>query len=197
MLFDWTAACADDDPVLVVPWEDPTTGLHFIDLRQDLDALDSIPEAEAHPALLGSLRALNGARSALFTAKCDIWAATPDDLANLQDELALEPALAAAGQLSYLDLLCRDRALFASFHQQQHLLNRLERRLALLDHPHALAEAVVRPAFLDLATPQEGFALTLYVKAVGPDPDAAGQHWAAALAAVTATLRKPDLFPQT
>ena len=99
--------------------------------------------------------------------------------------------------MSYIDVLSRDRALFASFHQQQHLLNRLERRLAALDQPMALAEAVVRPAVLDLTQPQEGFALSLYVKAVGPDAEAAGANWSAALAGLTAVLRRPDLFPQT
>ena len=81
MLFDWSAACAPDDPLLVVPWSDPASGLGFIDLREDPDALDEIPEAEQHPALLASLRALNGTRSAVFTAKCDVWAANPDELA--------------------------------------------------------------------------------------------------------------------
>lgn len=197
MLFDWSAACSPDDPLLVIPWDDPDSGLHFVDLRADPDALDDIPEAEQHPALLASLRALNGTRSAVFTAKCDVWPADQDELAALEAELALEPALAAAGQVSYIDVVSRDRALFTSFHQQQHLLNRLERRLAPLDHPLALAEAVVRPAFLDLGQPQEGFALSLYVKAAGPDAQAAVGHWAAALASLTATLRKPDLFPQT
>ena len=197
MLFDWSAACTPDDPLLVVPWSDPKSGLGFIDLRDDPDALDDIPEAEQHPALLASLRALNGTRSALFTAKCDVWTAEPDELAALEAELALDPALAAAGLISYIDLLSRDRALFASFHQQQHLLNRLQRRLAPLDHPFALAEAVVRPAFLDLTQPQEGFSLSLYVKAAGPDAQTADRNWSAALAGVTAILRKPDLFPQT
>ncbi len=197
MLFDWSAACAADDPVLVVPWHDATSGLRFIDLRDDPDALDSIVEAEAHPALLQSLRALNGPRSPLFTAKCDVWSADEEELAALRLELQIEPEAAIAGQVSYLDLLCRDRALFASFHQQQHLLGRMERRLAQLDQPFALAEAVVRPALLDLTTPQEGFCLSLYLKAVGVDAPAADQQWSSALLAVTSVLRSRELFPQT
>ncbi len=99
--------------------------------------------------------------------------------------------------ISYLDLLCRDRALFTSFHQQGHLLSRLERRLAPLDQPFASAECVIRPAFLDLTPPQEGFSLSLYLKAVGASMAEAHLHWSAALDAVTAILRTKDLFPQT
>ena len=197
MLFDWSAACSADDPVLVVPWHDAASGLHFVNLREDPDALDSIAEAEQFPALLQSLRALNGARSPLFTAKCDVWTADAEELAVIALELQVEPESAVAGQVSYFDLLCRDRALFTSFHQQQHLLGRMERRLAALDQPLALAEAVVRPALLDFTAPQEGFCVSLYLKAVGPDAAAAGETWANALAAVTTVLRSRELFPQT
>ena len=197
MLFDWSAECSADDPVLVVPWEDPSSTLRFIDLREDPYAIDSIPEAEAYPALQHALRSLNAARSPLFTAKCDVWNASVEECDNLQLHLGLDPAETTAGLVSYLDLLCRDRALFTSVHQQSHLLGRLERRLAPLDHPFAAAECIVRPALLDLTSPQEGFSISLYLKAVGPDPAAAAAHWSAALEAVTATLRARDLFPQT
>lgn len=67
MLFDWSAECAADDPVLVVPWSsDPSDSpgiAPFIDLRQDPYAAEEIPEAEAHPPLLQALRALNAPRS--------------------------------------------------------------------------------------------------------------------------------------
>lgn len=197
MLFDWSAECSADDPALVVPWEDPATNLRFIDLRKDPYAIDSIPEAEAFPALQHALRSLNSARSPLFTAKCDVWQADPAECEHLRLHLALEPAETAAALLSYLDLLCRDRALFTSFHQQGHLLGRLERRLAPLDHPFAAVECIIRPAFLDLTTPQEGFSISLYLKAVGASAAEAHLHWSAALDAVTATLRTKDLFPQT
>lgn len=197
MLFDWSAACSADDPVVVVPWDDAASGLHFIDLREDPDALDSIAEAERFPALLQSLRALNGSRSPLFTAKCDVWSADADELAEIRLELQAEPELVAAGQVSYIDLLCRDRALFSSFHQHQHLLGRMERRLAALDQPLALVQAVVRPALIDFTAPQEGFCVSLYIKAAGPDAAAADQAWSSGLAAVTTVLRSRELFPQT
>ena len=197
MLFDWSAECSADDPVLVIPWEDPSGASRFIDLREDPYAIDGIPEAEAHPALQHSLRSLNSPRSPLFTAKCDVWQASLEELDHLRLHLLLEPEESAAALISYLDLLCRDRALFTSFHQQEHLLGRLERRLAPLDQPFAAAECVIRPAFLDLTPPQEGFSLSLYLKAAGATPAEAHAHWSSALDAVTATLRTRDLFPQT
>jgi hypothetical protein len=46
---------------------------------------------------------------------------------------------------------------------------------------------------LDLTGPQEGFALSLYIKALGHDAQSAEENWAAALDAVVALLRNKDL----
>ena len=54
-------------------------------------------------------------------------------------------------------------------------------------------DCVIRPALVDLAGPQEGFAVSLYVKAIGHDPHAAEQNWASALDAIVALLRSKDL----
>lgn len=224
MLFDWSAECAADDPVLVVPWStesapsnlanSPASGpqnpsasaipqhLHlssrFIDLREDAYAAEEIPEADLHPPLLHALRALNASRSPLFTAKCDAWIIdAPEVLADLRLNLDLTPDDTRTGFASYIDLLWRDRTIFASFHQYEHLAHRLARRAAPLDHPFALLDCVIRPAFLDLTGPQEGFALTLYVKAVGPDQHASLENWGAALESAVALLRSKDLTPNT
>lgn len=199
MILEWSAECAADDPILVVPWSDETGDLRFIDLRDDPYEVDLIPEAEQHPPLLHALRALNGPRSPVFTAKCDAWPLTDSDdaeeLRNLRLTLDLEPELARAGFTSYIDLLWRDRTTFASFHQQEHLLHRLERRAGALEHPQALLEAVIRPALVDLAGPQEGFAISLYVKAVAEDEGAAREHWGAALEDIVALVRSKELTP--
>ena len=219
MLFSWSAECAEDDPVLVVPWSSPAPsssepsspadpsapdpsspagGSHFVDLREDPFAAEDLLEAELHPPLLQALRALNAARSLLFTAKCDAWTIDlPEELDLLRLELDLTPEDARAGFASYIDLLWRDRAIFASVHQHEHLLHRLDRRITSLDHPFALVECVLRPALLDLVGPQQGFALTLYVKAVGFDHHAALAHWSSALAGAVAVLRSRDLTPNT
>ncbi len=184
---------------------DPTGHAHaprFIDLREHPYDLHQIPEAEANPPLLQALRALNAPRSPVFTAKCDAWRLTPGTDVDELDELRisldldlhrdLEPDAATHGFVSYIDLLWRDRAIFTSFHQHELLLDRLGRRVAPLDHPQAMLSCVIRPAFLDLAGPQQGFSLSLYVKSAGPDPETAWQSWAEALGAVVPLLRSKD-----
>ncbi len=193
MLSEWSVECAAEDPVLVVPWSDPDSSAHFVDLRENPYDLDHLPEAEQNPPLMQALRSLNAARSPVFTAKCDAWRLDADDLETLRIELDLTPDEAPAGFASYIDLLCRERSLFASFHQQEQLLSRITRRASALDHPNALLDCVIRPALIDLTGPQEGFAISLYVKALGPDADTAWAIWAAALESVVTLLRSKDL----
>ncbi len=198
MLFDWSAECGADDPVLVVPWFDPANRARFIDLREDPDAIDDIAEAEAHPPLLQALRALNALRSPIFTAKCDAWAiADAIELDALRMELDLAAIDGADGFASYIDVLWRDRNLFASFHQHEHLLHRIGRRVAPIHEPFAMLECIIRPALLDLAGPQEGFALSVYVKALGPDLPFAVSNWSAALQSAVGIFRAKDLIPNT
>ena len=197
MLAEWSAECAAEDPVLVVPWSDPQSVAHFVDLREHPYDLDRIPEAEQNPPLMQALRSLNASRSAVFTAKCDAWRMEGDELEdlrhNLDPTLYADPADTPAGFSSYIDLLCRDRGLFVSFPQQEQILARLIRRAAALDHPLAALDCVLRPALIDLTGPQEGFAISVYVKALGPDPHTAWQVWAAALEGVVTLLRSRDL----
>jgi hypothetical protein len=210
MLADWSVECAPDDPVLVVPWSSESSEApdnphsipsHFIDLRENPYDLDHLPEAEQFPPLMHALRALNAARSPVFTAKCDAWPLEEEELEQLRINLDVDLPFAPtrepdtlSGFASYIDLLFRERSLFASFHRNEQLLHRLARRAAPLDHPHAMLDCVIRPALVDLTGPQEGFAITFYIKALGPDPQAASAHWAAALDAVVALLRSKDLM---
>jgi hypothetical protein len=197
MLSDWSVECGADDPVLVVPWthdtEDPTTGASFVDLRENPYDLDHLPEAEQHPALMHALRALNAGRSPVFTAKCDAWTASDEELARLQFDLDQPAAEQPCGFASYIDLLWRERSIFVSFHQQEQLLHRLARHSEPLDYPLAALECILRPALVDLAGPQEGFAVTVYVRALGADAASAYLHWEAALEAVAGLIRSKDL----
>ncbi len=102
--------------------------------------------------------------------------------------------LSSAGFTSYIDILLRERSLFASFHQNEQFLHRLKRRAEPLDHPYAMLDCIIRPAMIDLTGPQEGFAITLYIKALGPDSGSASETWAAALDSVVALLRSKDLM---
>ena len=196
MLSEWSVACSAEDPVLVVPWSDPsdpTGNRHFIDLRENPYDLDHLPEVEQHAPLMHALRALNAPRSPVFTAKCDAWPLDQDELEDLRLNLDVLAEEAPDGFASYIDILWRERSIFVSFHQQEQLLHRLTRRAAPLDQPYAMLDCVLRPALVDLTGPQEGFALSLYVKALGHDRQTAEENWASALGAAVTVLRGKDL----
>jgi hypothetical protein len=200
MLAEWTAECAVDAPTLVVPWSDPAGSARYIDLRSNPYDIAEIPEAELYPPLGRALRSLNAQRSPFLTAKCDVWqlsaGAEPEELEMLRFELDLDPEVSAAGIASYIDILWRDRALFASAHQQGEMLDRLTRRAERLHQPQAALACVLRPAMFDFEdSTVEGFAVTLYVRALGHDAAAAIAHWDAALADITGLLRGRDLAP--
>jgi hypothetical protein len=200
MLSEWTAECSHDAPTLVVPWADPATGARFIDLRAEPYDIAEIPEVEHNPTLARSLRALNATRSPFLTAKCDAWQLTANaedahagTLEVLRLELMLHEEDARHGFASYIDILWRERSVFASRHQQQDRLDRIVRRAQRLQHPEAALECVLRPAFLDLNGPLEGFSFTLYVTAVGPDPAIARERWELAMDDVVGLLRGKEL----
>jgi hypothetical protein len=199
MLSEWNAACAHEDPTVVVPWSDPASGARFFDLRTEPYDIAEIPEAELHPALGRALRSLNAARSPVITAKCDAWALVPDTddtlLESLRMELMLAEEDAACGFSSYIDLIWRERSLFASSHQQQDRLDRITRRVQKLSHPEAALDCTLRPAFLDLNSPLEGFAVSLYVTAIGADADLAKRRWELALEDVVSVLRSKEFEP--
>lgn len=202
MLAEWTAECAADAPTLVVPWSDAESGLHFVNLRTEPYDIAEIAEAQEFPALALALRSLNAPRSVFLTAKCDAWLLDPDsedseaELESLRVELDVDPEEALAGIAGYIDVLWRDRAVFASAHVQTQMLDRLTRRAERLFHPSASLACVLRPAMASFNSASlEGFAVTLYVRAVGHDAEAAQQHWAAALADLTELLRSRDLAP--
>jgi hypothetical protein len=199
MLSDWTAECAHDDPILLVPWSDEATGVRFIDLRAEPYDIAEITEAEHNPTLSRALRSLNANRSPFLTAKCDAWTLGGSDHADALDALRLELMLAdedaAFGFASYIDLLWRERSVFASAHQQQDRLDRIVRRAQRLQHPEAALECVLRPAFLDLTGPLEGFSVTLYVTALAAEPEIARRRWELAMDDIVALLRGKELEP--
>jgi hypothetical protein len=198
MLSDWNAECSNESPTLVVPWSsgpgEPSS--HFVDLRFNPYDIAEIPEAEHFPALGRALRSLNATRSPFLTAKCDAWPLNRSDdeqqLEALRLELMLSPEDAAHGFSSYIDLLWRERSVFASAHHQQDRLDRITRRAARLPHSEAALEATLRPALLDLNSPLEGFAVTLYLTAIAAEPDIALRRWELALDDVSALLRSKE-----
>lgn len=205
MQAEWSVECGADDPVVVVPWSGPDTS--FVDLRAHPDSIEAISEADAHPPLMQALRALNAVRSPVFTTKCDAWVLSEDEVAQLRLDLALEffetheddalendSVALKYGFGSYIDLICRDRALFASFARQEHLLRSLVRLAARIDRPHTALECVLRPAFVSLKSAREGYAVSVYVKALGESPRKACSVWGAALGDIVELLRGERTF---
>ncbi len=200
---EWSAECSSEDPVLVVPWQDPSGKSAFVDLRANPYDFDAILEAEQYPPLMQALRALNATRSPVFTAKCDAWELGAEEISHLQANLdeveASDPAPTDAahpthGFASYIDLIWRDRSIFASLPKHERILLRLIRVAAALDHPTAALECVVRPAVVDLNGAREGYAVSLYVKALGPDSHSAETEGAAALDSIVALIRSKDSY---
>ena len=179
--------------MLVVPWTDPATKVSFVDLRSNPYDFDEIPEAVQHPPLLQALRALNATRSPVFTAKSDVWSLAPEELATLRLELDIEPDDIRSGIGSYIDLMFRDRSVFASAAYQQQWIGRLLRLASNLDYPNVTLECTLRPALLDLRTAQEGYAISFYLKAAGIDQENAEVPWGAALADVVKLIRSREL----
>jgi hypothetical protein len=56
-----------------------------------------------------------------------------------------------------------------------------------------MLDCIIRPAMVDLTGPQEGFAVSLYIKALGHDLQTASENWASALDGAVALLRSKDL----
>jgi hypothetical protein len=194
MLAEWEVECGAEDPVLVIPWKDPDGSCAFVDLRANPYDFDHIPEAEQYPQLMQALRALNATRSPVFTAKCDVWQIDAEDRASLLENLDIDCADVSVGIASYIDIVARERSRFTSFHQQEQLLRRLTRLACALDHTAAVMECVLRPALVDFGAPQQGYAISLYVKAVGIDIASAMQEWGRALSDVVALVRSKDFL---
>lgn len=197
MLAEWNAECAQDASTLMVPWTDEVGGSRFVDLRTNPYDIAEISELEHNPALGRALRSLNASRSPVLTAKCDAWPLTlhnyAEQMQTLRMELMLPEEDVAAGYSSYIDLMWRERAVFVSRPKQQERLDRIVRRAKLMDHPECALECVLRPAFIDLNGPLEGFAVTLYVTSLGRDKAMAFRRWEYALEDVVTLLRSKEL----
>ncbi len=199
MLAEWSAACGADDPAMVVPWSGPSDSggtVCFLDLRAEPFDLAEVAEAEQYPSLRRALRSLNATRSPVFTSKCDVWTLSPEEggekLESLRLELDLDDDNVAFGLSSYIDILWRERSVFASAHIASERLARLTRRAARLPHNEAAFEAILRPAVVDTRAPLEGFGASLYVTAVAGDPETALRRWEAALDSLVALLRERE-----
>jgi len=197
MLAEWNAECAQDASTLVVPWTDEAGGSRFVDLRANPYDIAEVTEAEHNPTLGRALRSLNASRSPVLTAKCDAWPlseeAYGEQMKVLRMELMLPEEDIACGYSSYIDLMWRESAVFVSRHKQQERLDRIVRRAKMLNHPECALECVLRPAFVDLNGPLEGYAVSVYVTSLGRDKATAFRRWEFALEDVVTLLRSKEM----
>jgi hypothetical protein len=180
---DWSVALGVGDPVITVPWaaaKDEGGGCKFIDLRIDPQAIDEIEEVKKRPALRAALLSLNSNSSPLWTAKCDVWTISVAGGDEPYDpyEMDATPDETACGSGCYIDLLARDRALFAGFEHQERWMRQVTDRLRTIPARAARIDLVLRPAHAD-ALP--GFAVTWFVEGCGATPQSAEQRWRDAL----------------
>ena len=73
---DFSVELGRDDPVLDFPWTDPDGRLLYFDLKQHPELIAKLEEVENFPELGEFIRTVNSTRSALQSAKCDVWATT-------------------------------------------------------------------------------------------------------------------------
>lgn len=170
---------------MVVPWQNASGSLRYLDLHATPGLVREIPEAVQWPVLEKALRHWNAAGSPIFTAKCDVWT-YPADLFDAEDL----PGHAFA-QGSYVDLVAVAPSLYASFAAAEAQLRRWNGASRCLDVRDARCEWTLRRALL---TPQDamsestqkncaedGFATTLYVWGYGPGPQQAAESWTSAM----------------
>jgi hypothetical protein len=197
MLAEWNAECSQDASTLMVPWTDEAGGSRFVDLRASPYDIAEISEAEHNPTLGRALRSLNASRSPVLTAKCDAWSLTQEgygeQMQTLRMELMLPEEDITCGYSSYIDVMWRESAVFVSMHKQQERLDRIVRRAKMLDHPECALECVLRPAFIDLNGPLEGYAISVYVTSLGRDKATAFRRWECALEDVVTLLRSKEM----
>jgi hypothetical protein len=214
---DWSVELAAEDPVIVVPWAADDGSCKFVDLRRRLEPpagkdasrnlqaegenqapyqvpdeisgeiFAGVAEATHEPALGSALLELNGARSPLWTAKCDAWLTdsteSGDQAADLLEMDCAPGSSPAEGRFLagfYIDILLRDGKANESFAVQERWVRAVVRRLKNEGPPCARTEFVLRHAET-WGVP--GFGVTWFVEACGPTRGQAEQRRAEALQA--------------
>jgi hypothetical protein len=177
---DWSAEIGPDLPRISVPWEG------FLDLRGAPALAMSLPEAANFRPLASALIRLNGGHSPVFTSKCDVWAIPNSEIDP--DEFGAQPKTSQTALASYIDMLLRDAASFASFAVHETLVKQITHRLRAIPLADCRVDLVLRPADRD---DTEGYGITLYAVGCGADEEAARASWESVLAAaVLATIEQ-------
>ena len=177
---DWGAEIGSDLPRMVVPWEG------FVDLTLHPEAVTTLEEAAAQPALARALRQFNASDSRLLTSKCDVWELTAEEIDPYEFGCSGDDAL--TGIASYIDVIARDPSLFCSFARHEAWATTLVQRLHESPVRDGRVDITIRSAEVSTA-PQQGFGITLYCAGCGADSGSAAAAWEKVLeAAIAATI---------
>lgn len=175
---DWSVEIGPELPEIDGAWDG------FVDLRSFPGAVEDIDEVRLYPALRDALLRLNGAGSAIFTTKCDVWTIPGDEIDP--DEFSASDESACVGLACYIDVLEHDAARLQSLEFQERRARRIAMPLRGVDLRDVRVDVVVRRAHL---SESEGFGLTIYIAGCGNSDADAIRAWQAALrAAVAATI---------
>jgi len=111
--------------------------------------LDHLPEARTVSSLMHALRALNALDRRLHgEVRC--MPLDGEELDALRVNLDAQRRRGTAGFGSYIDILWRERSLFASFHLQEQMLHRLTGTLLLWSMPTRCSIAFFAPRWSTL-----------------------------------------------
>ena len=172
---DYSIELGRDDPVLDLPWTDPSGKLAYFDLKRHPELLEKIEEARTHRELAELLTKLNSPRSAVESAKCDVWSTTElsagEDIYNASRKFA-----------SYVDIVFSDIAQRSSFAFHEGFVKKLAELLRRAPEIPSSVEICVRRCFFGgNVNVREGFYLTVYANGFGNNEAEARRNWAVAL----------------
>jgi hypothetical protein len=179
---DFSVELGGEDPVLDFPWTDASGRLTYFDLKRHPELLAQVEEAKQLPELAEFLRCVNSPRSAVESAKCDVWAT---------QELTPEEEVFGASHkfASYVDLVLSHIDQRQSFPEHERFAKRLAALLRRAPERSSSAEVCVRRCFFgEGSETSEGFYFTVYVNGYGNDEAAARQNWAIGMKLVASAI---------
>jgi hypothetical protein len=175
---DWEIEIGEDAPVIDANWSG------FIDLRVTPELVNEVSECAGFTALRQTLLILNGAQSAVWTSKCDLWVV--EDFAQF-DRDEFEAAESDSQAVTcYIDILPRERNAWKKAESAIQYCSEFVEQLKTVTVKAARVELVLRRAVY--ADGEEETGITAYVTGCGESDEAARVRLGDALDALTQTL---------
>ncbi len=152
----------------------------FVDLRRDPERVKELAEVRQFPALGAALARLNGSGSAVWTAKCDVWA-VEDGAAWDADELDAPADQAHCAMGCYIDLLGEEGLAWSEPAQAERVCREICAGLKAITLGCCRADLVIRRAMENEGCTELG--VTAYLTGCGATAEAAGAALGAAMGA--------------